>query len=128
MVRQETSIAEKMIKHFLHQNIVLNKKFDGKKSDIWFKDINFIVEVDEANHEDYDTDDEKEKEDMFKRHNFKIIRCNPNDSGFDMKRFLGKINSYVTKLREKKAVNEVINKIAENFKKMVAVTKSKALK
>ena len=128
MVREETSIAEKMIKHFPHQNIVLNKKFDRKKSDIWFKDINFVVEVDEANHEDYDTDDEKEKEDMFKRHNFKIIRCNPNDSGFDMNRFLGKINSYVTKLREEKAVNEVINKIAENFKKMVAVTKSKALK
>ena len=31
-------------------------------------------------------------------------------------------------VREKKAVNEVINKIAEDFEKIVAVTKSKELK
>ena len=110
MVCEETSIAENIIIHFPHKNIVLNEKFNGKKTDIRFKDLNFIVNVDEGNHEVYDTDDEKEREDMFKRHNFKIIRCNPNDSGcnpndsgFDMNRFLGKINSYVTKLRGKKS-------------------------
>ena len=43
------------------------------------------------------THNEKEKEDMFKRHNFKTITCNPNDPGFDINKFLGKIN-YVTKL------------------------------
>ena len=37
MVYQETSIAEKMTKYFPHENIVLNKKFDSRKSDIWFK-------------------------------------------------------------------------------------------
>ena len=58
---------------------------------------------------------------MFKRHNFKIIRCNPNDPEFDINKLLCEIDSYVTKLREKKAVNEGINKI-------VAVTKSKELK
>ena len=31
-------------------------------------------------------------------------------------------------MRKKKAVNEVINKIAEDFEKIVAVTKSKELK
>ena len=128
MVRKATSIAEKIIKHFPHENVVLNKKINSRKPDIWFKDLNFIVEVDEGNHEDYDTDDEKEREDMFKRHNFKIIRCNPNDPEFDINKFLCKINSYVTKLRQKKAVNEVINKIAEDFDKIVAVTKSKELK
>ena len=128
MVCEETSIAENIIIHFPHKNIVLNEKFNGKKTDIRFKDLNFIVNVDEGNHEVYDTDDEKEREDMFKRHNFKIIRCNPNDPEFDINKFLCKINSYVTKLREKKAVNEVINKIAEDFDKIVAVTKSKELK
>ena len=43
----------------------------------------------------------KKKEDMFKKHNFKTIKCNPNDPGFDINKFLGKINSYVTKLRKK---------------------------
>ena len=65
---------------------------------------------------------------MFKRHHFKTIRCNPNDPGFDINKFLGEINSYVKKLRGKEAVNEVINKITEDFEKIVAVTKSKELK
>ena len=72
MVREETSIAEKIIKLFPKENIMLNKKFNNRKSDIWFKNHNLIIEVDEGNHENYDSDDEKEREDMFKKHNFKI--------------------------------------------------------
>ena len=111
MVREETSIAEKIIKNIPDENIVLNKKFNGRKPNIWFKDFSFTVEVDEGDHEDYDTDDEKEREEQ----NFKTIRCNPNDPVFDINKFLGERNSYVTKLTRKKAVNEVINKIAEEF-------------
>ena len=65
---------------------------------------------------------------MFKKHNFKIFRCNPNDSNFDLFKFVGEINLHISKLREKKAVNGVINKITEDFEKIVAVTKSKELK
>ena len=39
---------------------------------------------------------------MFKKHNFKIFRCNPNDPEFDLLSFLGEINLYISKLREKK--------------------------
>ena len=99
MVCEETSIVEKIIKHFPDENIVLNKKFNGREPDIWFKDFYFTVEVDEADHENYNTDDEKEREDLYKRQTIKNIRCNPNDPGFDINKFLGKINSYVTKLR-----------------------------
>ena len=53
---------------------MLNGKFNNRKPDIWFKDNNIIIEVDEGNHENYDSDDEKEREDMFKNHNFKIFR------------------------------------------------------
>ena len=101
MVREETSIAEKIIILFPDENIVLNEKFNGRKPDIWFKDLHFTAEVDQGDHESYDTDDEKEREDMFKRHNFKTIKCNPNDPEFDINKFLGKINFYVTKLRKK---------------------------
>ena len=73
IVQEETSIAEKIIKLFPNENIVLNKKFNNRKPDIWFKNYNFIIEVDEGNHENYDSDDEKEREDMFKNHNFKIF-------------------------------------------------------
>ena len=67
MVREETSIAEK-IKLFPKENIVLNKKFNNRKPDIWFKNHNLIIEVDERNHQNYDSDDEKKREDMFKKH------------------------------------------------------------
>ena len=73
MICEETSISEKIIKLFPHENIVLNKKFNNRKPDIWFKNYNFIIEVDEGNHENYDSDDEKEREDMFKNHNFNIF-------------------------------------------------------
>ena len=54
MVREETSIAEKIIKFFSKENIVLNKKFNNRTADIWFKDNNVIIEDDEGNQENYD--------------------------------------------------------------------------
>ena len=128
MVREETSIAEKIIKLFPNENIVLNKKLNNRKPDIWFKNQNLTIEVDEGNHENYDSDDEKEREDMFKRHNFKTIRCNSNDLNFDHFKFVGKINVYISKLRKRKAANGAISKIAEDFEKIVVVIKSKELK
>ena len=62
---------------------------------------------------------------MFKKNNFKIFRCNPNDPEFDLFKFLGKIILYISKLHKGNAVNGVINKITEDFEKIVAVTKSK---
>ena len=64
LVREETSIAEKIIKLFSNENIVLNKKF---------KNHNLTIEIDEENREIYDTDDEKERKDMFKKHSFKTF-------------------------------------------------------
>ena len=125
MIREETSIAEKIIKLFPKESIVLNKKFNNRKPDIWFKNYNFIIEVDEGNHGNYDSDDEKERENMFKKHNFKIFRCNLNDPEFDLFKLLGEIILYISNLREENAVNGMINKITEDFKKIVAVTKSR---
>ena len=65
---------------------------------------------------------------MFKKHNFKIFRCNPNDPNFDLFKFLGEINLYISKLCKENAVNGVISKITDDFKKIVAVTKLKELK
>ena len=121
-------VREEIIKLFPKENIALNKKFNNRKPDIWFKDYNIIIEVDEGNHENYDSDDEKEREDIFKKHNFKTCRCNPNDPNFDLFKFLGKINLSLSKLREKNAANRVINKITDDFEKIVKVTKLKELK
>ena len=65
---------------------------------------------------------------MFEKHSFKISWCNPNDPEFDIFTFLGKINLYISKLRKKKAANEMISKITDDFEEIVAVTKLKELK
>ena len=62
MIWEEISIAKKIIKIFPKENIALNKKFNNRKPDIWFKDHNIIIEVDERNHKNYDLDDEPERE------------------------------------------------------------------
>ena len=82
MIWEEKSIAEKLIKLFPKENIALKKRFNNRKPDIWFKNYNLIIEADEGSHESYDLDDEKEREDMFKMHNFKIFWCNTNDPSF----------------------------------------------
>ena len=128
MIREETSIAEKIIKLFPKENIKRNNKFNNRKPDIWLEDYNIIIEVDEGNHENYDSDDEKEREDMFRKHNFKIFCCNPNDRNFDLFKFLGEINLYVSELRERNSVNGIISKITEDFEKIIVVTKLKEIK
>ena len=45
MVHEEISIREKVIKLFPDENIVLNKKFNDRKTKIWFKDRDIIVEI-----------------------------------------------------------------------------------
>ena len=60
---------------------------------------------------------------MFERHNCKIFRCNANDPSFDLFKIVGEINLHISKLREKNVVNSVIDKIAKDFEKIVAVTK-----
>ena len=73
MVQEEAPKAEEIIKLFPHEKIALNKKFYNRKPDIWFKNYNLIIEADEGDNENYDLDDEKEREEMFKKHNFKIF-------------------------------------------------------
>ena len=107
---------------------MLNKKFNNGKSDNWFKNYNLIIEVDKGNHGNYDSDDKKERDDMFKKHSFKIFQCNPNNPNFDLFKFLGEISLHVWKLHEKNSVNKMISKITNNLKKIVAVTKLKKIK
>ena len=81
---------------------MLNKKFNNRKPDIWFKNHNLVIEVDQANHGNYDSDDEKEREDMLKKYNFKIFQCNPNGPKFDLFKFPGEIKFAYIKIRRRK--------------------------
>ena len=63
-----------------------------------------------------------------KKHNFQIFWCNPNDPNFDIFKFVGEINLYISKLLEKKQRMKWLIKLLKTLKKIVAVTKSKELK
>ena len=86
MVWEETSIAEKIKKLFPHKDIVLNKKFNNRKPDIWFTNHSFIIKLMKETMKIM-THMMKKKENMFKKHNFKISLCNPNDLNFDRFKF-----------------------------------------
>ena len=62
----------------------------------------------------------------------KFFWCNSNDPYFNLFKFLGETNLDVLKLWEKNAVNKannnIINKTAEDFEKIVTVTKLEELK
>ena len=65
---------------------------------------------------------------MFKSHNFKTFWCNPNDRDFDLVKFIGEVNLHISKPHEENAVNGVINKVTEDIKNIVAMTKLKESK
>ena len=131
MVREETSIAEKIIKLFPHKNIVLKKKLMTENQRFGLKIITLLLKLMKEIMKIM-TQMIKKKEDMFKKHSFKNFWCNPNDPNFDLFKFLGKIHLHISKLHGKNAANKVnnkaINKIAEDFEKIVAMTKLKELK
>ena len=105
------------MKLFPKKNIVLNNRFNNRKPDIWFKDNNIIIEADEGNHENYDSDDEKEREDMFKNHSFKVFWCNPNNIEFDLFKFLGEIILYISNYAKKMLLMEWLIKLLKTLKK-----------
>ena len=41
-------------------------------------------------------------------YNFKSFQCNPNDPNFNLFKFLGEINLYVSELHERNSVNGLI--------------------
>ena len=57
---------------------------------------------------------------MFIKHSFKIFRCNPNDTNFDLYKFLGELSLHISTLRDENVANKVINKITDDFEKIVS--------
>ena len=58
--------SRKIIKLFPNENAVLNKKFNNRKPDIWLKNFNLIIDVNEGYHENLDSDGEKKEKTCLK--------------------------------------------------------------
>ena len=128
MILEETSIAEKLIKLFPHENIVLNKKFNKKTQIFGLKIMILLLKLTKEIMKIMIQMMKKKEKTCLKIILLKFLRCNPSNPEFDLSKFLREIVLYILKFREENAVNGVINKITEDFEKIVAVTKSKELK
>ena len=68
-------------------------KFDKYKVDLFFPEYNLVIECDENNHDDRDSEQEKIREDYITSLGNKIIRYNPNVSSFDLSNVLREITA-----------------------------------
>ena len=99
------------------------------KIDLYFYEHKLEIQVDELGHNDRNTDYEsKRQREIENELNCIFIRTNPDAADFNINELNNQIFKHIIQSKEKNAVNKVINKIAEDFKKIVAVTKLKELK
>jgi len=63
------------------------------RADLYFVDYRLVIECDENNHDDRDTENEKIREIYIMSLGNKIIRYNPNEKGFDLSNVLREINA-----------------------------------
>jgi very-short-patch-repair endonuclease len=63
------------------------------RADLYFVDYKLVIECDENGHVDRDSDNEKIRELYITSLGNKIIRFNPNESGFDLSNVLREINA-----------------------------------
>ena len=99
------------------------------RADIYFYEHKLAIEIDELGHNDRNTDYETKREREIKNElNCVFIRTNPDVANFNINELNNQLFKHIIQSKEKNAVNKAINKIAEEFKKNVAVTKLKELK
>jgi len=74
-------------------NVKRQYTFGKYRVDLYFIDYKLVIECDENNHDDRDPIQEKNRENYITSLGNKIIRFNPNDSGFDLSTVLREINA-----------------------------------
>ena len=98
---------------------------------LYFYEHKLAIEIDELGHNDRNTDYETKRErerEIKSELNCVFIRTNPDAANFNINELNNQIFKHIIQSKEKNLVNKVINKTAEDFKKIVAVTKLKELK
>ena len=103
MVREETSIAEKIIKLFPNENIVLNKKFNDRKPDVWFKNHNLTIELMKEIMKIMTQTMKKKEKTCLKSIILKLFNVISMILVLIFFKFVGKINLYISKLCKKKS-------------------------
>ena len=128
ILKKEQSVIESIRDTFKGEDIRIQYTVLGYRIDLYFYEHKLAIEIDELGHNDRNTDYEiKRQREIEKELNCIFIRTNPDAADFNINKLNNQIFKHIQS-KGKNAVNKLINKIAEDFKKIVAVTKLKELK
>ena len=96
---------------------------------LYFYEHKLAIEIDELGHNGRNTDYKTKREREIKNElNCVFIRTNPDAANFNINELNNQIFKHIIQSKEKNVVNKLITKTAEDFKKIVAMTKLKELK
>ena len=97
---------------FKGEIILIQYCIKNKRIDAFFSKYKLAIEVDEYNHEDRNSNYEKNRQLMIEGHGITMIRTNPDASNFDMNRLINRIYMHISQPNKKK-IKKKQNKIKE---------------
>ena len=127
ILKKEQSVIESIRDTFKGEDVRIQYTVLGYRIDLYFYEHKLAIEIDELGRNDRNTDHETKRE-VKNELNCVFIKTNPDAANFNINELNNQIFKHIIQSKEKNTVNKVINKIAEDFKKIVAVTKLKELK
>ena len=101
ILKKEQSVVIPLLKAFSAEKIKLQHKAlknERVRTDMYFSEHKFAVEIDEKGHSNRNQDDENKRQTKIERHsdcNF-FNRINPDAEGFDIFLKISKIQNYIT--------------------------------
>ena len=92
----------------------------NKRIDAYFSKYKLAIEVDEYNHEDRNSNYEKNRQLMIEGHGITIIRTNPDAANFDMNRLINQIYKHISQSNKEKFKKgkDKIKELEDDIKKL----------
>ena len=107
ILKKEQSVVIPLLKAFSAERTKLQHKSlknERLRTDMYFSEHKFAVEIDEKGHTDRNQDEKNERQTKIEKHSdCKFFhRINPDAEGFDIFLEIGKIQNYITQSNEEK--------------------------
>ena len=100
----------------------------NKKLDVYFSKYKLEIEVDEYNHEGWNSNYEKSRQLIIENHGITIIRTNPDAADFDMNRLINQIYMHIIESTKKSLIDDLSKRLLKLEFKSNHSIKSKCLK
>ena len=92
----------------LTQHCIKNKRIDA-----YFSKYKIGIEINEYNHESWNSNYDKSRQLMIESHGITIIRANPDAADFDMNRLINQMHKHITQSNKEKLEKEKLEKEKE---------------